>query len=198
MSLPRLAAMLAVVALAGVAIGGMAARAVPNGVRFFAVESGSMAPFMKTGDLVVDVPITPDTKLVVGDVITFHPTPGYTTTHRIVSIDAAGIQTKGDANPSADVGQIPAKSVVGRVIAVIPFFGYVATFFRQPAGIAALVLVMVALYLAWDLTGDGSPKGSGRPSGAARQQPASPNPAPVWPASLGDREWRAPRDRGSP
>ena len=157
-----------------VALVGLVAYAWSNGVRFYAVESGSMSPAMGQGDLVIDLPTTATTTYRVGDIITFHPTPGYTTTHRIVAVDAGGISTKGDANPSPDLGQIQPSSIVGRVVAVVPFGGYVATIFRQPAGIVALLLVIVAVYLAWGLV-------RGRKSGAL-SSPAPPQP-PDWPRS---------------
>lgn len=147
--LKRILALAAAAAL--VAVVGLVAHGWSNGVRFYGVESGSMAPAFGQGDLVIDVPTTTSTTFQVGDVITFHPTPGYTTTHRIVALDDAGITTKGDANRSSDLGQIPPSSVVGRVVAVVPFGGSVAAFFRQPAGIAALLVGIIALYIAWGL-----------------------------------------------
>jgi signal peptidase len=161
MTLRRILTLTAVAAL--VAVVGVVAYAWSNGVRFYAVESGSMSPALRQGDLVVDAPTTATTSYRVGDIITFHPTPGYTVTHRIVAVDAAGISTKGDANQTDDLGQIPSTSVAGRVIAVVPFGGYVATFFQQPAGIAALLLVIVALYIAWELARGRKPAAASGP-----------------------------------
>jgi signal peptidase len=141
---------LAVVAALVAAVAG-AAYAWSQGVRFYAVESGSMSPAIAEGSLVVDAPTTGTTTYQVGEIITFHPTPGYTTTHRIVAIGPDGITTKGDANRSNDVAAISPTSVVGRVIIVVPYGGYVATFFRQPTGVLALLLLIVALYVAWEL-----------------------------------------------
>jgi signal peptidase I len=167
MTIRRIVTLLAVAAL--VAAGGGFAYAWSQGVRFYAVESGSMSPYLRQGDLVIDVATATTTTFRVGDVITFHPTPGYTTTHRIVGIDAAGITTKGDANPTADVGQIPPSSVVGRVAAIIPFGGYVAIFLRQPAAVIALLLLIVTLYVAWELM-------RGRKSGAPGRPDREPDP----------------------
>ena len=149
MTLRRIVTLAGVAAL--VAIGCGLGYAWTNGVRFYAVESGSMSPAVNAGALVVDAPTTATTQYQVGEIITFHPTPGYTVTHRIVAIDASGITTKGDANTTDDIGQVPPTSVVGRVIVVVPYGGYVAAFFRQPAGIFALILLVVALYVAWEL-----------------------------------------------
>jgi signal peptidase len=161
-----------------IAVAGVVAYGWSNGVRFYAVESGSMSPAFGQGDLVIDVPVSAGTAFRVGDVVTFHPTPGYTATHRIVAIDATGISTKGDANLSPDLGQIQPDMIVGCVAFSVPFGGYVAMFFRQPAGIAALVGAMVLMYLAWELL-------------FARKAPArgAPDPAPPQPdvAEVGPR-----------
>jgi signal peptidase I len=161
MTIRRILTLTAVAAL--VAVVAVVAYAWSNGARFYAVESGSMSPALRQGDLVVDAPTTATTSYRVGDIITFHPTPGYTVTHRIVAVGAAGISTKGDANSTDDLGQIPSTSVVGRVVAVVPFGGYVASFFQQPAGIAALLLVMVALYIAWELARGRKPAAASGP-----------------------------------
>ncbi|MBF6606602.1 MAG: signal peptidase I [Chloroflexi bacterium] len=156
MTLRRILTLMAVAAI--VAVIGFAAYAWANGVRFYAVESGSMAPAVHAGDLVIDLPTTPTSTYRIGDIITFHPTPGTTTTHRIAALEAAGIVTRGDANPSSDVGYLQATSIVGRVAAVVPFGGYVAVFFRQPAGVAALLLFLVAAAFLWHFIGGSTPR----------------------------------------
>ena len=125
-----------------------------NGVRFYAVDSGSMSPTFNTGALVVDQPVTSATVYQVGDVVTFHPTPGYTATHRIVAIDTNGITTKGDANPSSDIGFIQPSMIAGRVAFSVPYGGYVAVFFQHPGGVAALLVLLIALAVVWELTQD--------------------------------------------
>ena len=124
-----------------------------NGVRFYAVDSGSMAPTFNTGALVVDLPVTRTTVFQVGDVVTFHPTPGYTATHRIAAIGPDGITTKGDANPSSDLGFVHSGMIAGRVAFSVPFGGYVAVFFQHPVGVVALLLLLLALLAVWQLTG---------------------------------------------
>lgn len=151
MNLRRLVALGAVLAvLAAVASAGWAWT---NHARFYAVDSGSMSPTIATGSLVVDLPTTPATVFHVGDVVTFHPTPAYTITHRIAAIGPDGIVTKGDANPSRDVGYLQPDMIVGRVAFFIPFAGYVAVFFQHPMGVIALLLLLLALAVVWELTG---------------------------------------------
>jgi signal peptidase I len=154
-----------VVSVALIALVGIVGYAWSNGVRFYGVESGSMAPAFGRGDLVIAAPTTAATPYQVGEIVTFHPTPGYTTTHRIVAIDALGLSTKGDANPTVDIGRISTSSVVGRVVAIVPYGGSVAAFFRQPAGIGALIMGILGLYLAGGLLG-------GKRPGTADDDPA--------------------------
>ncbi len=149
MILRRTLAVAVVVAL--LACFGSAAFAWSQGDRFFAVQSDSMVPTLHSGDLVVVAPATSPAVFLVGDVITFHPTAGYTTTHRIAAIDATGITTKGDANATVDAGQLQPGQIVGRVSATLPFAGYVAVFLQQPFGLVALLLLIVALAVAWEL-----------------------------------------------
>jgi signal peptidase len=151
MTIRRILTLAAAAAL--VAVVALVAYAWSNGVRVYAVDSGSMAPTFNTGALVVDLPVTPTTVFHVGDVVTFHPTPGYTATHRIAAIGPDGISTKGDANPSRDVGLIQPGMIAGRVAFSVPFGGYVAVFFQHPVGVVALLLLLLALLAVWQLTG---------------------------------------------
>lgn len=162
MTLRRAFKLAAVVALLSLVVAGVVAWS--NGVRLYAVDSGSMSPTINTGALVVDQPVGPTTVLGVGDVITFHPTPGYTVTHRVVAIGKDGITTKGDANPSNDIGYIQPGMVAGRVQFSVPYGGYVVVFLRNPLGVAALVVLLVGLALVWEVT-------AAKP--AAKQAPAT-------------------------
>jgi signal peptidase len=130
-----------------------------NGVRLYAVDSGSMSPTFNTGDLVVDLPVTPATTYQVGDVVTFHPTPGYTATHRIVAIGEDGITTQGDANPTSDIGYIQPSMIAGRVAFSVPYGGNAVAFLRNPVGVGMLLVLLIGLAVVWELTeGDPSPK----------------------------------------
>jgi signal peptidase len=122
-----------------------------QGYRYFAVQSDSMVPTLRSGDLVIDAPPSSDDAYQPGDIITFHPTPGFTTTHRVFALDAQGITTKGDANATPDVSPIQAGQVVGIVKFSLPYVGYLAICLQQPRGWVALALVLVILFLAWEL-----------------------------------------------
>lgn len=152
MHLRRLTGLVLVLALLAAAAG--TGWAWVNHARFYAVDSGSMSPAIATGSIVVDLPTTPSTVFRIGDVITFHPTPGYTVTHRIAAIAQDGIATKGDANASRDVGSIQPDMIVGRVVLAVPYAGYMAVFFQHPEGVLALLVLLFALVAVWELTGE--------------------------------------------
>ena len=134
-----------VAALLALAIAG--ALAWTSGIRPYSVDSDSMRPAFRAGDLLIDTPVTSTTALVTGDIVTFHPTADYTATHRIVAITPAGITTRGDANASDDVGQISPSAVVGRVAFIIPFGGAVLAAARSPIVLGCVLALLVGVPL---------------------------------------------------
>lgn len=93
------------------------------------VLSGSMTPVMLPGDTIVVRSVSPN-DLAVGDVVAFKDPggkPDTLITHRIISLEEGEeriFQTKGDANKAEDDFKVPASNVVGKLIFVIPFVGY--------------------------------------------------------------------------
>ena len=76
------------------------------GWRPYVVESGSMSPRIKVGDVILAAP-EHDPKKLLGHVTVFHdPEPsraGTVKSHRVVTINPDGtLTTKGDANPTVD------------------------------------------------------------------------------------------------
>ncbi len=109
-----------------------------------------MTPTYPTGDLVM---VAPAAHYAVGDVITFrtHSGPDSVVTHRVNAVTAEGLETKGDANATPDIAPVAPQNVVGRVIASVPQGGYALVYLQQPAGIASVVTVLLALFLSWSL-----------------------------------------------
>lgn len=118
------------------------------GYRLYAVQTGSMTPTYRPGDLVVTGPATGE--LSAGDVITFTSPGGHgLTTHRIAAVGSDGITTQGDANTTPDVAVLDRDDVVGRVVAGVPRGGYLLVFFQQPSGSASVMTALVNLLLLW-------------------------------------------------
>jgi signal peptidase I len=127
-----------------------------RGYRVYAIRTGSMTPTYVPGDAVIDAPTagrTPDP----GDVITFRGGPAGVTTHRVHRVLQDGIQTKGDANRTPDIGRVATTGVVGKVIHAVPHGGYVLYFLSQGTGVGAVVSTLVALALLWSLFFPGTP-----------------------------------------
>src|ERR1051326_1420908 len=104
------------------------------------VLSGSMTPVIRTGDLIVDDPVTTTQAehLHVGQIISFREAPGSRAviTHRIVAVKiqqgAVSYVTKGDANNAADAAPRPASAVVGVYRLSIPRGGPIPPAPRRP------------------------------------------------------------------
>ncbi|XAS72093.1 signal peptidase I [Micrococcaceae bacterium Sec5.1] len=101
--------------------------------------TGSMAPLINPGDVVVTVP-TPIVDLKVGDIITYHiPVEDQRVeTHRITEITttadgSVAVQTKGDANNGIDpwIATLQGKTV-DKQIATIPYVGNAIRALREP------------------------------------------------------------------
>jgi signal peptidase I len=88
-----------------------------TGGRWMIVSTPSMGQAAPVGTLVLTRP-TEVSHLHVGDVISFHP-PGLanrTYTHRIISIGADGVHTRGDINGAADPWPLHNENIVGKVV----------------------------------------------------------------------------------
>lgn len=132
------------------------------------VESGSMAPTLEVGDLVVVKPAG-GANVEDGDIILFETNVGVPVMHRIIatnrivtnisnqegeqvgSITKFNFVTQGDANPQPDAQQVPGEMVRGEVWFTIPALGGTDTFslqffFLALAGIIVLAWVSYEAY----------------------------------------------------
>lgn len=125
------------------------------------VLSGSMVPTFRTGDLVIDDPITRKaaTELRVGQIITFRvsdfPSGTILVTHRIFRVLKAApsskaassrvtYMTKGDANNAPDSWTVAPSQILGMYQARIPDGGYVLRFLESGLGFASALVLAVA------------------------------------------------------
>ncbi|HST40438.1 MAG TPA: signal peptidase I [Conexibacter sp.] len=125
-----------------------------------AVLSGSMAPTLRAGDLIV-VEQTRAETIAAGDVIAFARPghPGETLTHRVVAVREAGgrlaVTTRGDANPAPERWTIARDGEVGELRARLPRVGALAAPLRGELSRAAVtigataLLAAIALWLIW-------------------------------------------------
>lgn len=76
------------------------------------IEGGSMAPFLRPGDVVTLALARPEA-LRPGDVVAFRAGPRLVV-HRLLAIEAESLLLRGDAGPAAD--RIPPDALAGRVV----------------------------------------------------------------------------------
>lgn len=133
-------------------------QAVPSVVgadRSYTVLSGSMQPAIAPGDIVVVNSVDPN-QIEKGEIITYRlPDSETPTTHRVVAVDRTDqsleFRTKGDANENVDPASVPAEAVVGEVMFVIPYIGYVTRFADTQLGFFLMVGVPFALLVLNEL-----------------------------------------------
>lgn len=127
----------------------------PNGLRLYNVQTGSMAPTIKAGSVII-VQLKDIYKK--GDIITFTTdkyrgalNPKETTTHRIFSVKKTKTDTyystKGDFNPSPDIRLIKSDLVLGKVIGSVPYLGFPISLAKTPVGFFVLIIIPAGLII---------------------------------------------------
>ncbi len=118
--------------------------------KIMTVISGSMAPAIKQGSVVI---VKPMSDYKIGEVITFGPysKTKAPTSHRIYDIKIEEGNpvyiTKGDANNAPDTREIQKKDIVGKVLFNVPYFGYAVDFAKKPAGFALIIIIPAVLII---------------------------------------------------
>ena len=143
----------------GVLVLALAMQVAPTaGFGLFAVRSGSMAPSIKVGDLVIEEHVNPES-IKAGDVITLATGTGATVTHRVQTVtpnDAGPVfTTKGDANASPDPVATMSSQVRGRVAWDVPLLGFLLAMATTPSGLIALFSIGATLLTAIWLLDEG-------------------------------------------
>nr|WP_269205315.1 signal peptidase I [Motilibacter aurantiacus] len=106
------------------ALAGWGLLALALGADVRVVVTGSMAPAVPAGTVVVTT--APVAVPAPGQVVVVRRPgrPGETVTHRVLAVLPDGsLRTKGDANPAADGPAVPRADVVGVVRLAIPYVG---------------------------------------------------------------------------
>jgi signal peptidase len=113
----------------------------------FVIRGGSMQPAIPLGSLVVLEPVA-DEEIRPGDMVTIRADNGVLVTHRVTRslelADGRFLEVKGDANATPDPNLIPVRAVQGRVGAVIPALGYLASMQGTASGLISLLALLAA------------------------------------------------------
>ena len=123
---------------------------IPGGIKLYTVQSGSMAPAIPAGSLVLSKRAD---DYQIGHVITFKAeknrlikNPIFTTTHRIHDIKKTALGqieyvTKGDANDTPDFQPVAKDLVLGKTVFLIPLLGYPISFAKTREGLIILIVI---------------------------------------------------------
>jgi signal peptidase len=126
------------------------------GLHSYTVESGSMTPAIRTGDIVVSESIAP-TEARVGDIVTFKDPEGSgrLITHRARAVshgpNGFNFVTRGDANTGFEHWSVPADGQIGRIVYRIPAIGYPLTWIGSGLGRIGLIVIPALILLALGL-----------------------------------------------
>jgi signal peptidase I len=114
------------------------------------VMSGSMTPTIRTGDVVIAMPIEP-LDVRPGDIVSFNDPGrgGALVTHRVRHMRRHGARvdfiTRGDANTGVEKWSVRADHRISRTVLRLPKLGRPLVFARTRTGLLTLVLVPLLL-----------------------------------------------------
>lgn len=115
------------------------------------VRSGSMAPSIQPGDIVISKIVEPK-DIKIGDVISYRTDNGIPIIHRVVGLDEKDgkiiFETKGDANAAKDPMPVLQEKVIGRFVYKIPRLGYVVQFIKSRVGFLLVIIAPIILMSA--------------------------------------------------
>lgn len=137
------------------AVGLIAFMAPIAGNKSLIVQSGSMEPTIRVGDLILD---RPQSNYKVGEIVTFKDPvkPSITITHRVVGKElkngALFYKTKGDANREADLNLVPAQNIIGRSDYKIEGVGKILAFAKTKNGFLTFAAIPATLVIFLEIS----------------------------------------------
>lgn len=133
---------------------------VPNilGYELFSVQTDSMYPALKSGDLVIDKVVKDPSELRIGDIITYWTVidgERVLNTHRINQIYTGGsyliFETKGDKNTVADTLTVHESEIVGIYETHVSGLGKALDYLQTSTGFLVVIVVPVGLFFLFHL-----------------------------------------------
>ncbi len=129
------------------------------GLRVMSIQTESMYPSMKPGDLIFDTAVKDTSKLKIGDIITYWTVidgERVLNTHRITEIyDGGGyliFQTKGDNNTIEDSLTVHESEIVGQYNGMkIAGLGKLFDYLQTSTGFLIVVVIPVAIFFLYHL-----------------------------------------------
>lgn len=110
------------------------------GTAFLIVETGSMQPTIKAGELLI---IKEQNEYKANDVVTFWDEDEFIVTHRIIELKDGLILTKGDGNDLYD-SKVPISNVEGKVILHSKILGVFVLHFLKPLVVVQIMVLVIS------------------------------------------------------
>lgn len=123
-----------------------------GGFYSFTNKSNSMNPSIDTGSITI---VRAKNSYEVGDVIAYYVNVNNNAeiiTHRIYRIGGNVYVTKGDANLGIDSPIILPRLIIGKVVLIIPYLGYIITFTKSPIGLVLTILIPATFIIVVELS----------------------------------------------
>lgn len=123
-----------------------------NPFHSFTNISDSMNPVINRGSLTI---VRSFTSYKIGEAITYYALLDgreEIVTHRITDIGGNVYTTKGDANEVVDRELVKPRLIIGKVIYIIPYLGYLIAFTKSLLGHWLLIILPAALIIGSELT----------------------------------------------
>jgi signal peptidase len=131
-------------------VGIISANIIP-GIQIFTNKSGSMNPSIDTGSIII---VKKQDYYDVGDAVSYSTlVDGKETiiTHRIVSIGGNVYVTKGDANVAVDRAIILPRLIIGKVVVIIPYVGYILSWVKSSFGVIFAIMLPASAIIMIEL-----------------------------------------------
>lgn len=125
---------------------------IPGPLYSFTNRSDSMNPTIDQGSITI---VKNSEKYLVGEVIAyFSLIDGHEeiTTHRIMGIGGNVYTTKGDANAATDRELVRPRLIIGKVVMIIPYLGYVIAFAKSLLGTWLCIIFPAAIIVGSEST----------------------------------------------
>lgn len=117
----------------------------------FTNKSNSMSPAINTGSIII---VRKRTQYSIGDIISYYSlinNKEEIITHRINSLGGNVYITKGDANQAIDREIVLPRLVIGKVIFIIPYLGYIISFAKSGIGLSLSIFFPALIISASEL-----------------------------------------------
>ncbi len=131
----------------------------PPLISAYTIVSPSMVPTIDVRDVIITKRVEVD-NVDIGDVVTFTSADplykGVTITHRVVGFveSSSGetmLRTKGDNNNAEDSALVGSDELIGKVVLIIPFIGYIQELLSNMYGWLILIIIPSLIIITIDI-----------------------------------------------